>query len=82
MTEVLVRGQSSRAATADVGAPSVGIFTALLRALHDARRRGAERELRRHQYLLDRYATPLLRGQFVDPSTGQWMVSGLLQQRR
>jgi len=33
-------------------------LTTLLLALHESRRREAERNIRRHQHLLDRYAKP------------------------
>jgi hypothetical protein len=33
-------------------------LTAIFLALHESRRRQAERHIRRHQYLLDRYAAP------------------------
>jgi hypothetical protein len=33
-------------------------LTTVFLAMHEARRRQAERDIRRHQYLLDRYASP------------------------
>jgi len=68
MAEALLNNRSVEAASFKLGAalyaPSqlrIGIFTTLLRALHEARRRQAERDLRRHQYLLNRYASPPVR---------------------
>jgi hypothetical protein len=86
MTEILVRGrvrgQAADTAKLHVGSRGFGIFAALLRAVYEARRRQAERDIRRHQYLLDRYAPAPLREQFVDPSSGHWMVSDLMRQPR
>lgn len=39
----------------------LGIFWVLLRALHESRRRQAERDLRRHHHLLNRFARPPMR---------------------
>jgi hypothetical protein len=82
VTETLVRGQAAGAASLHAGTRGFEIFAALLHALHESRRRQAERDIRRHQYLLDRYASPLLREQFVDPSSGHWVISGLMLRRR
>ncbi len=77
MPEMLVRDQVAEVAKLHADASGFGIFAALWRALHESRRRQAERDIHRHQYLLDRYASPALREQFVDPASGRWMVSGL-----
>ena len=81
MTEALARDQVAAVANLHAGVRASRFFAALLRALHEARRRQAERDIRRHQYLLDRYASPALREQFVDPASGHLMVSGLARQR-
>jgi hypothetical protein len=82
VTETLAPAQAAKAGSLHVGTRVFEIFAALLYALHEARRRQAERDIRRHQYLLDRYASPQLREQFADPSSGHWVVSGLTPQRR
>jgi hypothetical protein len=76
MTETFMRGHAAEAANLHFGAcpfgsqarrRGFGIFVGFLRALYESRRRQAEREIRRHQHLLDRYARSPLREQ----SSGQ-----------